>query len=86
MGDVVSFVHRGVQAKVIIFYVGGNGGVKRRPGNILLENLQKEQVLPAVDAVISYYKENGKPQERLGRLIERIGIEGLHEYVEKINH
>ena len=67
-------------------YVGGNGGVKPRAGNILLENLQKEQILPAVDAVISYYKENGKPQERLGRLIERIGIEGLYEYVEKAIH
>jgi hybrid cluster-associated redox disulfide protein len=67
-------------------YVGGNGGVKPRRGEILLENLQKEQILPVVDAVISYYKENAKPQERLGRLIDRIGIDGLHEYAEKAMH
>lgn len=61
-------------------YVGGNGGVKPRTGNILLENLQKEQLIPVVDSVISYYKENAKPQERIGRLIDRIGIEGLREF------
>lgn len=60
-------------------YVGGNGGVKPRQGNILLENLQKEEIMPVVDAVIAYYKENAKPQERLGRMIDRMGIEGLLE-------
>lgn len=60
-------------------YVGGNGGVKPRQGNILLENLQKEEIIPVVDAVIAYYKENAKPQERLGRMIDRMGIEGLLE-------
>lgn len=67
-------------------YVGGNGGVKPRQADILLENLQKEQIILVVDAVISYYKENAKPQERLGRLIDRIGKEGLHEFVEKVMH
>lgn len=60
-------------------YVGGNGGVKPRQGNILLENLQKGEIIPVVDAVIAYYKENAKPQERLGRMIDRMGIEGLLE-------
>lgn len=64
-------------------YVGGNGGVKPRQADILLENLKKEQVLPVVDAVISFYKANAKPHERLGRLIDRIGIDGLHEFAEK---
>lgn len=63
-------------------YVGGNGGVKPRKGDILLENLQREQVIPAVDAVITFYKDNAKTQERLGRLIDRIGIDGLHEFAE----
>lgn len=36
-----------------------------------------------VDAVIAYYKENAKPQERLGRLIDRIGLDWLHEFAEK---
>lgn len=67
-------------------YVGGNGGVKPRQGTLLLENIQKEQVLPVVAAVIAYYKENSKPHERLGRLLDRIGIEELHEFAEKAMH
>lgn len=64
-------------------YVGGNGGVKPRQGDILLENLQKEQLIPVVDAVITYYKEKAKPQERIGRLIDRMGIESLREFAKK---
>lgn len=67
-------------------YVGGNGGIKPRQGEILWENLQKEQILPVVDAVIMYYKEKAKPQERLGRMIDRMGIEGLHEFTEQAIH
>ncbi|HBP64199.1 MAG TPA: sulfite reductase [Desulfosporosinus sp.] len=67
-------------------YVGGNGGVKPRQGTLLLENLQKEQVLPVVAAVIAYYKENSKPHERLGRLLDRIGTEELHEVAQKAMH
>lgn len=63
-------------------YVGGNGGVKPRLADVLLENLQREQLLPAVDAVVAYYKDKAKPQERLGRLIDRIGIDELKAFVE----
>lgn len=58
-------------------YVGGNGGVKPRMADLLLENLQADQLIPAIDSVVEYYKEKGKPQERLGRLIDRIGLEEL---------
>ncbi len=58
-------------------YVGGNGGIKPRLGDLLVENLQREQLLPAVAAVIAYYKEKARPQERLGRLIDRIGTDEL---------
>lgn len=46
----------------------------------------REQVLSVMDAVISYYKENAKPQERIGRLIDRIGIDGLREFAEQTKH
>lgn len=58
-------------------YVGGNGGVKPRIADLLLENLQADQLIPAIDSIIEFYKEKGKPQERLGRLIDRIGLEDL---------
>jgi hybrid cluster-associated redox disulfide protein len=65
-------------------YVGGNGGVKPRQGNLLLENLQPDQLLPAVDAVINYYKDTAKQNERLGRLIDRIGFDELRERVNQV--
>ena len=64
-------------------YVGGNGGVKPRMADLLLENLQADQLIPVIDSVIEYYKEKGKPQERLGRLIDRIGLEELRSYAQQ---
>lgn len=58
-------------------YVGGNGGVKPRMADLLLENLTADQLIPAIDSIIEYYKEKAKPQERLGRLIDRMGLEDL---------
>lgn len=58
-------------------YVGGNGGVKPRTADVLLENLKSEQLIPVIDSVIEYYKEKAKPQERIGRLIDRIGLDEL---------
>ncbi|WP_425802070.1 DUF1858 domain-containing protein [Desulfitobacterium sp. Sab5] len=64
-------------------YVGGNGGVKPRQGNLLLENLQKDQLIPVIDAVVEYYKKTAKQNERLGRLIDRIGLENLREHANR---
>ena len=64
-------------------YVGGNGGVKPRMADLLLENLQADQLIPVIDSVIEYYKEKGKPQERLGRLIDRIGLEELRSHAQQ---
>jgi NAD(P)H-nitrite reductase large subunit len=65
-------------------YVGGNGGVKPRRGDLLLENLQADQLIPVIDKVIEYYKENAKPQERIGRMIDRIGLDELKTKVENV--
>ncbi|MDI6811928.1 MAG: DUF1858 domain-containing protein [Desulfitobacteriaceae bacterium] len=58
-------------------FVGGNGGVKPRLADLLWENLKAEERLPAVQAVVEYYRQNARPQERLGRLIDRVGLDGL---------
>lgn len=65
-------------------YVGGNGGVKPRRGDLLLENLQADQLIPVIDQVIEYYKENAKPQERIGRMLDRIGMDELKAKVEDV--
>ncbi|MEL1135853.1 DUF1858 domain-containing protein [Desulfitobacterium sp. THU1] len=65
-------------------YVGGNGGVKPRRGDLLVENLQADDLIPVMDAVVEYFKEHAKPQERLGRMIDRLGLEELQETAKRV--
>ena len=55
--------------------IGGNVGTLPRIGKQLFSGLDDETALRAIEKVIIYYEENGKTNERLGKMIERIGIE-----------
>ncbi len=55
--------------------IGGNVGAQPRIGKELITGLDDEGALKAVDNVVEYYKNNAKPNERLGKMIERVGIE-----------
>ncbi|SFL91228.1 nitrite/sulfite reductase domain-containing protein [Pelosinus propionicus] len=55
--------------------IGGSAGVKARIADVLQEHVPVEAVLALVDKVVLYYKANGKNYERMGNMIERLGIE-----------
>lgn len=57
--------------------VGGNGGVSPRIAEILAKDLSTEDALALVDKIVAYYRVNAKPRERLGRMIERVGMAEL---------
>lgn len=59
--------------------IGGNAGIKPRLADMVAENVPQEQVLPLVDKIIHYYKENAKSYERLGNMIERLGLEKVRQ-------
>ncbi len=59
--------------------IGGNAGALPRLADKLAENLSQEQVLALVDKIINYYKENAKKYERLGRMIDRIGLDKVKQ-------
>jgi NAD(P)H-nitrite reductase large subunit len=59
--------------------VGGSAGVKARIADVLQEHVPVESVLALVDKVVLYYKENGKKYERMGNMIERLGIEKVKQ-------
>lgn len=61
--------------------IGGNAGIKPRIADLLVENVPQEEVLDLVDKVVNYYKENGKNYERLGTMIERLGLETIKQAV-----
>ncbi len=64
-----------------ILYVGGKGTGKPRLADKFAEELSSEQALDLVDKVISYYKENAKKFERMGKMIDRIGLDTLKDAV-----
>ena len=59
--------------------IGGNAGVKPRLADILADNVPQDDVLPLIDKVVDYYKENGKNYERMGTMIERLGLENVKQ-------
>ncbi|NQT22749.1 MAG: hypothetical protein HQ579_04830 [Candidatus Omnitrophica bacterium] len=60
-----------------VVYLGGSGGRTPRTG-IKLENVfSEEEALSIIKGVVSFYKDNAKPRQRLGLLIDEIGIEAF---------
>ncbi len=55
--------------------VGGNVGANPRIGKDLVSGLDDERAFSTVEKVVEVYRENAKKGERLGKTIERIGME-----------
>ncbi len=60
---------------------GGNSGGKPRIGDVVAENLSKEDATQMAKDCLQYYKENAKKKERTSKFINRVGIEALKEHV-----
>lgn len=64
-----------------IVTIGGNVGSQPRIGKELINGLDDEAALKAVDDIVQYYSDNAKKGERLGKMLERVGIEPFKEAV-----
>jgi NAD(P)H-nitrite reductase large subunit len=61
--------------------VGGNAGPRPRFGELLIDNVPDEDgVLDIVARVVDFYK-NSSEEGRLGRLIEKMGIEAFQQAI-----
>ena len=60
---------------------GGNSGYRARIGDILAENLSKDEIIDLTKKVLGYYKNNAKKRERMARFVDRIGIEAIKEAI-----
>ncbi len=54
---------------------GGNSARRPRIGDVIAENLSKEEVIHLTKRCLEFYAEKGKKKERTARFIERIGID-----------
>jgi NAD(P)H-nitrite reductase large subunit len=61
--------------------VGGTAGMRPRIGDVLTSAETKEEVLDLAEKIINYYSIAAKPGERMGRLIERIGLDEFRREV-----
>lgn len=58
-----------------ILTIGGNVGAKPRIGQVLIDGLNDDQALKAIDQVVACYQSQAKKGERLGKMIDRVGLE-----------
>lgn len=59
--------------------IGGNVGMQPRIAQEVASGLDDDGAMAACEAVVKYYEENAKKGERLGKMIERIGLDPFKE-------
>ena len=57
--------------------VGGKGTGKPRLADTLAQGLDDAQALDLIEKVVGYYQENAKKFERIGKMIDRLGLDAL---------
>ncbi len=62
--------------------VGGCGGAIPRIAEIIFQNLNEEQILDKIEKIITFYVANAEKKERMGKFIERIGMEEFMHSIE----
>ncbi len=55
--------------------VGGNGGAKPRLSKELAKEITAEEAIELVEKIVEYYKDNARPHQRLGSMIEKMGFD-----------
>ena len=55
--------------------IGGNVGPRPRLATDLTAALDDEAALALIERLVAYYRENGKKGERLGKMVDRVGLE-----------
>jgi NAD(P)H-nitrite reductase large subunit len=63
------------------FIVGGSSARRPRIGDVLIEDLSKEQVIDLTKRALEYYRDKAKKKERVARFLDRIGIENMKESI-----
>ena len=62
---------------VCIVFVGGTWGKTQRMGTQLSRTVKVEDVPDLVEKIMLWYRENGLKKERLGKTVDRLGVDAL---------
>jgi NAD(P)H-nitrite reductase large subunit len=66
--------------------IGGNVGASPRIAQECATGLDADRALAAIDKVVAYYRENAKKGERLGKMIDRVGLEAFQRVAAISSH
>ncbi len=61
--------------------VGGNAGARPRIGDVVAQDLPRDQAIALCRKFLSHYQTLGKAKERTARFVERLGIEAIKEAI-----
>jgi NAD(P)H-nitrite reductase large subunit len=56
-------------------YVGGNGGAKPRLSQELTRDLSDAQAMEIIEKILTFYKTNARPHQRIGAMIDKMGFD-----------
>ena len=63
------------------FIVGGSSARRPRIGDLMAENLSKDEVIDLTKRSLEYYGDKAKKRERMARFVDRIGIENVKDAI-----
>lgn len=67
--------------KLLMITVGGSAGFNPRLSDVIFKDLTEIETLEKIDSLIDAYKRLAEDGEKLGHLIERIGLEAFKENI-----
>jgi NAD(P)H-nitrite reductase large subunit len=61
--------------------VGGNVGASPRIAQLCASGLDDNRALAMIAQIIDFYRQEAKKGERLGKIIDRLGIESIKDHL-----
>lgn len=62
-------------------YIGGTWGKETRMGTALSRLVEYDEIFPILEKTMLWFKENAYQKERLGKAIDRVGVDKLEEAI-----
>ncbi|QGG47037.1 NAD(P)/FAD-dependent oxidoreductase [Heliorestis convoluta] len=71
----------GVDADSYRIVIGGSGGHAPRLADLLIEGVNRQQVLEICERTLNYFKEKAQPGERLSEFVPRMGLKQVRQEI-----
>ena len=64
-----------------IFVIGGSSARRPRIGDVVAENLSREEIIQLTRKTLELYRDKAKAKERMARFVDRVGVDNLKEAI-----